>query len=246
MRLLVSVRSAAEVEAAMEGGADIIDAKEPLRGSLGAVDAATLAGIADAVSGRLPLSIALGDVPAPGAVASAMDLIRAVARRPAELYVKVGLAGVAQPAEARSVLAAAVSAARATPLAPDVVAVAYADHELAGTVAPRIVLDAAAMAGARGVLLDTWSKDGRPLFAWAGQSDLRNWLERARSRGLLTALAGSLSLAHLDLLRRLDPDVFGVRGAACRNGRSGLVSAPLVRRLAAVRTQLEPGLEARV
>ena len=156
------------------------------------------------------------------------------------------MAGVAQPAGVRSVLAAAVSAARATPLGPDVVAVAYADHELAGTVAPRIVLDAAAMAGARGVLLDTWSKDGRPLFAWAGQSDLRNWLERARSRGLLTALAGSLSLAHLDLLRWLDPDVFGVRGAACRNGRSGLVSAPLVRRLEAVKTQPEPGLEARV
>ena len=43
MRLLVSVRSADEVAAAMAGGADIIDAKEPARGSLGAVDAATLA-----------------------------------------------------------------------------------------------------------------------------------------------------------------------------------------------------------
>src|SRR4051812_47948913 len=37
MELLVSVRSAKEVEAALAGGADIIDAKEPSRGSLGAV-----------------------------------------------------------------------------------------------------------------------------------------------------------------------------------------------------------------
>ena len=35
MRLLVSVRSAEEVSAALAGGADIIDAKEPERGSLG-------------------------------------------------------------------------------------------------------------------------------------------------------------------------------------------------------------------
>ena len=45
MQLLVSVRSAAEVEAPLGGGADIIDAKEPDRGSLGPVPPATLAEI---------------------------------------------------------------------------------------------------------------------------------------------------------------------------------------------------------
>ena len=40
MQLLVSVRSAVEVAPALAGGADIIDAKEPDRGSLGAVSAA--------------------------------------------------------------------------------------------------------------------------------------------------------------------------------------------------------------
>ena len=47
MRLLVSVRSAAEVAAALAGGADIIDAKEPSRGGLGAVDPEDLEAIAD-------------------------------------------------------------------------------------------------------------------------------------------------------------------------------------------------------
>ena len=46
MRLLVSVRSAEEVAAALAGGADIIDAKEPARGSLGAVTATVLSAIA--------------------------------------------------------------------------------------------------------------------------------------------------------------------------------------------------------
>src|SRR5262245_44057895 len=125
MRLLVSVRSAGEVEAAVEGGAEIIDAKEPMRGSLGAVDAAELARIADAVTVGMPLSIAMGDCAAPASAATGMDLLRAVARRPAELYVKVGVAGVNQLAAARSVLEAVVGAARGSPFVPEVVAVAY-------------------------------------------------------------------------------------------------------------------------
>ena len=36
MRLLVSVRSADEVGAALAGGAEIVDVKEPSRGALGA------------------------------------------------------------------------------------------------------------------------------------------------------------------------------------------------------------------
>lgn len=246
MRLLVSVRSAGELEAAVEGGAEIIDAKEPTRGSLGAVDSAVLAGIAAALPDAMPLSIALGDHATPAAVARAMDLIRAVPRRPTELYVKVGLAGVAQPATARSVLEAAVEAAQGSPLGPEVVAVAYADHELAGGVAPQVVLEAAAEAGARGVLLDTWSKDGRSLFAWAAQSDLRRWLDGARTGGLLTALAGSLALDQVDLVSALDPDVLGVRGAVCENGRAGVISARLVRRLAAATHQPDPPLKATV
>ena len=39
-RLLVSVRSAAEAEIALHGGADLIDVKEPTRGSLGRADGA--------------------------------------------------------------------------------------------------------------------------------------------------------------------------------------------------------------
>ena len=49
-KLLVSVRSAAEAAAALEGGAHVIDVKEPLNGALGNVElwreAATLMMIA--------------------------------------------------------------------------------------------------------------------------------------------------------------------------------------------------------
>ena len=61
MQLLVSVRDEIEAEAAVAGGADIIDAKEPLAGALGAVSCEVLRAIVAAVRGARPVTAALGD-----------------------------------------------------------------------------------------------------------------------------------------------------------------------------------------
>ena len=53
-KLLVSVRNAAEAEIALEAGADLIDVKEPKRGSPGAADVATIESVVQAVAGRVP------------------------------------------------------------------------------------------------------------------------------------------------------------------------------------------------
>ena len=62
MQLLVSVADAADAAAAVDGGADIIDAKDPSRGPLGPVTASALSAILAAVAGRRPVSAALGDL----------------------------------------------------------------------------------------------------------------------------------------------------------------------------------------
>src|SRR5216683_1627996 len=62
MHLLVSVRSVDEAEAALNGGAALIDVKEPSRGSLGRADDETLAGVLRCVAGRGPVSAALGEL----------------------------------------------------------------------------------------------------------------------------------------------------------------------------------------
>jgi uncharacterized protein (UPF0264 family) len=62
MALLVSVRSAAEAEAALAGGAALIDVKEPARGSLGRADEAVIRAVLGAVAGRRPVSAALGEL----------------------------------------------------------------------------------------------------------------------------------------------------------------------------------------
>src|SRR5207237_2729924 len=61
MRLLVSVRGPAEARAAVAGGADVIDAKDPARGALGPVRVDRLAAIRRAVGVARPVSAALGD-----------------------------------------------------------------------------------------------------------------------------------------------------------------------------------------
>jgi (5-formylfuran-3-yl)methyl phosphate synthase len=58
MQLLVSVADAADAAAAIDGGADIIDAKDPTRGPLGPVAPETLAAILATVAGRRPVSAA--------------------------------------------------------------------------------------------------------------------------------------------------------------------------------------------
>ncbi|HVW37597.1 MAG TPA: (5-formylfuran-3-yl)methyl phosphate synthase [Pirellulales bacterium] len=61
-RLLVSVRSVEEARIALDARVDLIDFKEPRRGSLGAVDASTAAEIIQAIGGRAPLSMACGEL----------------------------------------------------------------------------------------------------------------------------------------------------------------------------------------
>ena len=93
MRLLVSVRSADEVPTALAGGADIIDAKDPARGSLGAVAPGVLSAIDVATPRLVPLSVALGDWTGPREVRAAMDAAR-TGERSAPVYLKLGFAGV--------------------------------------------------------------------------------------------------------------------------------------------------------
>ncbi len=226
MRLLVSVRVPEEVDAALVGGADIIDAKEPSRGSLGAVTPEVLARIAGRVPTLVPLSIALGDATDAEHLTS-LVACTGLPRRRTETFVKVGFrhrpAGALIP-----IMRAGLSAATDRGLV--LVPVAYADHASAGSPRPDEVLDAAVAVGARGLLIDTYSKDGRSLLHWMDMIGLAELGNRARAAGMLFALAGGLEGAELEAAAEI-ADVVGVRGAACRGGREGVVEPALVRGL---------------
>lgn len=220
MRLLISVADAAEARLALESDADIIDVKDPTRGSLGAVDASVLREIADTVGSARPISAALGDAAPQRAIENAA---RAAATHRLA-YVKLGFAGVADAAKVESLIAAALSGVRSVSSSSGVVAVAYADAARVDSVSPDKVIEAAERARAVGVLLDTARKDGGALFDLMDQVQVGRWVRLAHEAALTVALAGSLTAADLASARALGADIAGVRGAACEGGRAGRIS----------------------
>jgi uncharacterized protein (UPF0264 family) len=58
---------------------------------------------------------------------------------------------------------------------------------------------------------------------------VKAWVEAARAAGLVAAVAGSLRVESLAPIREIDPDIVGVRGAACTGGRNGMVDPGKVR-----------------
>jgi (5-formylfuran-3-yl)methyl phosphate synthase len=230
LQLLVSVRSAEEVGPALAGGADIIDAKEPDRGPLGAVDRSVLSEILRQVPDGPGVSVALGDVGSPGDVSAALDGL-ALPVRTSPTYLKLGFAKVDSPKQIQRLIRTAVAAGSSSAAAPRIIAVAYADWERAGTVRPEVMTTVAMAAGAGGVLLDTHGKEGQSLLQWLSPDELTYWVASARKGGMLTALAGGLRSSDLAVVCPALPDVIGVRGAACSGGRWGRVSASRVRQV---------------
>ena len=230
MQLLVSVRDAAEARLALAGGADIIDAKDPDRGALGAVALGTLHAIHHAVGGERPTSAALGDAMDEATIERTARSVGAVG----VAYVKLGFFGIADIRRAGELLAAAVRGARHAEggARRRVIAAAYADATRAGSVDPRALIDVAMSAEAAGVLLDTAFKDAGGLFTLLSRDAVSTWITAAHAASLTVALAGKLTAAELAIVRDLGADIAGVRGAACEGGRRGAVSSERVRALA--------------
>ena len=228
MRLLVSARNAADAAAALAGGADIVDTKEPSAGALGAVTIDVLREMLSAVDAACPVSAALGDANDVAAIE------RDVRARAAEgvAFVKIGFAGMTDVVRVTEIIASAVGAARAHACA--VVAVGYADAERVGGIGCDALLDAATRGGAAGFLIDTADKAGPALLQLAPPSVLRRYVSAAHDRRLSIAMAGKLSSADLAVIRDVGADIAGVRGAACHADRESAISEARVRVLAQI------------
>ena len=198
--LVVSVRDAAEAAAARDGGADVIDVKEPSRGPLGPPDAGVIEAVV-AAAGSTPVSVACGDL----ADAAGASPPAGVA------YAKLGTAR-AGGAWARRFRAALNATA-----APFPVAAAYADAGRVGAPWPEPVLEAGRGVAA-GLLVDTAVKDGRGLFDWLEADRLARLVGAAHGAGLFVALAGELSAETAARAAELGPDWIAVRGAVCGPG----------------------------
>lgn len=214
----MSVRTAEEAEAALCGGADIIDVKEPTAGPLGRADAEVWRQVLATVRACVPVSVALGE----------LAEVTGLNHLPAGIsWAKVGLAGEGRCRDWPERLQSLAGQLRPVPVIP----VAYADWRRADAPPVDAVLDWAVSHGGKGLLIDTWLKDGRRLLDWLPLDRLAS-IRRLVPANVLLALAGGLRLRAVRQLVSVQPDVIAVRGLACTGGqRQGHVNQ---RRVAAV------------
>lgn len=242
-RLLVSIRNVIEAEAAVAGGCDVLDIKEPVRGAMGMADVLTIAAVVDKVrrlASSVPVSVALGE-------AGDWAAESPVPRLPPNIaYLKLGTAGLVMNSgwtgqfsdvkqrfsserhAGSSERGETASDGEACPV--QWIAVGYADWEIARGPCPEAVIEGALECGCAGVLIDTFAKAHGRLLDCASVEGLESLGELARSNGLEFALAGRLQFTDLPRVATARPDIVGIRSAACRAGiRTGEIDAAAVR-----------------
>jgi uncharacterized protein (UPF0264 family) len=222
--LLISVRSAEEAAAALAGGADVIDIKEPSRGALGPATPFVWDEVQRVIAGRRPVSVALGEL-----LDDAIDELAAATGGCA--FAKIGLAGCH---DSQGWMARWQSAIAHLP--PDVspVPVAYADWQRAAAPSPRVAVALAVRAGSQRVLVDTFDKTRGGLLDCLSLEYLEELAVECREQNVHLALAGSLSRETIGEVLPLAPEYVGVRGAACSGGRSGTIEMARVKSLASI------------
>ncbi len=226
-QLLVSVRDRSEFELASRTDLHIIGVKEPDNGELGRASIDTLHDIAKTIE-RLDLqqltSIALGEL------ADGQSSIQQVLEMPWISnfnFVKFGLAGTLNTNWQDSL----ADSLKILPETVGFVVVAYGDHEHAQAPDPNTILDIGIELGCRGILLDTYVKDGKSILDHMSTVEICDLLGQARSANCFSVLAGSLKAHNADQILEIGPDVVGFRGAACEVSRTGTISANAIDRL---------------
>ncbi len=207
--MLASVRNLEEAMLVYQGGADVVDLKEPSHGALGAVSLQEIHRVVDMLWEKCTLSATIGDLPADACrdlkPASAIEnRVMQVADGGVD-YVKVGMFGN------RHVEDCLPQLARCASRGIGIVAVFFADMEFDMSCA----IQAAAQAGLKGVMLDTARKDSGDLLKYKNILQLKYFVNHARQNGLLSGLAGSLKIRDIPTVLKAAPDYIGFRSALC-------------------------------
>ena len=212
MLLMVSVQNVAEALEALQGGADIVDVKNLQEALVGSAHPGIVKEVREAVPSERHASVTLGVVPNQvGTVAMAVytaGVLNATS-------VKVGFMKTEYNLAVETLLA---SKEALSGTETKLIGSLFADNSLYDGLDPHLMIDLAKAGECDGFLIDTLTKDGRNLFDFMTESELREMVFAGRELGSSTALSGHLRIQDLDELSRINPDIVGVRGAVCAVG----------------------------
>ena len=253
MQLMISVRDADEAEAALDGGCDLLDIKEPTLGSLGAASPEVWSDILvrwETIRAERTLaeptqcsgvSVAWGELPdaesllVGGGMSGWLESVVTRLR-----YVKVGLADQRDRHDTRERLRTLF---RAIPPGPEIVLAVYADADRANAPQPDEVLSLALTLRSEGIpvaglLVDTFDKrHGGLLDLWT-LDRLRTFRDRVKVANFFCALGGSLAVTDVPTVATVSPEIVAFRTAATDGVRNGPVQRNRVDELRTALDQL--------
>ena len=215
--MLASVRNLKEAEMVCRGGTDIVDIKEPRHGALGAVPLSTVRCIVDSLWEKCLISATIGDLPADPPVIE--DQVMKTSETGVD-YVKVGMFTQQHIDDCMPGL---ISCARK---GVAIIAVLFADTVFdIGD-----VIRGVKSSSLKGIMLDTAGKGSGSLLKYQNIFQLEYFVNRSRQAGLLTGLAGSLSIEDVPTLLKASPDYIGFRTALCSDReRVGCIDKDAIR-----------------
>lgn len=213
MLLMVSVQNVAEALEAEQGGADVVDVKNLQEALVGSGHPNIVHDVRSIIPVEKHVSVTLGVVPnQPGTVAMAAyaaGVLNATS-------VKVGFRQ-ADYDTAVEVLRESRQALEG--FNTKLIGSLFADNVLyEGGLDAHQMIDLAKDGECDGFLIDTLTKDGRNIFDFLPEDELRDMVFRGKELGMSTSLSGHLKITDLDELARINPDIVGVRGAVCSRG----------------------------
>lgn len=229
--LLVSVRSATEAADALAGGCQILDVKEPSRGSLGMAEFSTIEQVLKiGIRAGVPVSAALGEV---ADYSTSHNVEFPIQKLPSSLstlsFTKLGLASLNRESNWLGRWGDTMSSLGDSNSKHDEdsvrkwVAVIYADWERAASPSPHAIIESVLSSTfssdieIAGILVDTWSKESGRLLDSMSIEQLCELAAAVQKSNRFFAVAGRLTSTVLADLTSAQPDIVAVRSAACRN-----------------------------
>jgi len=228
LKLLISVKSVEEALLIKNSKFDILDIKNPAEGSLGVNFPGVIKEIKEKSPDRI-ISAAGGDLSGLPGLSSQITFGLANLKPD---YIKLGFYDFNDLKAAEKIIIEAKKAIKLSGATSKLIAAAFADYQEVDSFDPFLLNELAFKTEVDGIMIDTINKDGRNLFDFLGPEKLKKFCQQAEKAEVFSALAGSLRDTHLNLLKEINPDIAGFRGAVCdNNDRSSKINPELIEEL---------------
>ena len=203
IKLLISVRNLEEISI-VNKYSDIIDLKDPSRGSLGSWDREQILKAINQFKDKV-FSATLGNVEENKKIKDKLLIFDKLGLN----YIKIGFFQ-----ETLSSVKALIDFVRLTNFKTKLVAVIFAEKK---NILDFVLKNSEIFynAGFSCILIDTFEKKSSNLLSCCSSAFLTCFISKLKHSNLLIGLAGKLQLEHFPTLIKLNPDIIGLRSAAC-------------------------------